>query len=74
MAGLPLPVLAQTGGIPPLPPEIGSVMIFNEIVVPLLGMAMGAFVLWGIYRIATRLLERRRGGAGQADRRDCGRR
>lgn len=58
---------AQTGGVPPLPPEIGSVMIFNEIVAPLLGMVMGAFVLWGLYRIATRILERRRLGAGQAE-------
>ncbi len=57
--------LPQT--VPPLPPEVGTVMIFNEIVLPLLGMAMGAFVLWGVYRTATRLLERRRGGAGQAE-------
>jgi len=65
---VPLPHLsAQTGGIPPLPPEVGTVMIFNEIVAPLLGMAMGAFVLWGVYRIVTRLLERRRLGAGQAE-------
>jgi hypothetical protein len=42
-------------------------MIFNEIVIPLLGMAMGGFVLWGLYRIATRILERRRLGAGQAE-------
>ncbi|MDH3289600.1 MAG: hypothetical protein OEO20_04895 [Gemmatimonadota bacterium] len=64
----PLPhALAQTGGIPPLPPEIGSVMIFNEIVLPLLGMAMGGFVLWGAYRIVTRLLERHRLGAGEAE-------
>ncbi len=48
---------------PQLPPEIGSIMVFQEIVLPLVGIAFGGLVLWGVYRTVNRYLERRHGGA-----------
>jgi hypothetical protein len=57
-------VLAQGGGIsvPPLPPEIGAVMIFQEIVIPIIGMAMGVAVIWWGYRTVNKILDRRHAG------------
>jgi len=49
--------------VPQLPPEIGLIMVFNEIVLPLVGIAFGGLVLWGVYRTVNRYLERRHGGA-----------
>ncbi len=44
----------------------------QEVVFPLIGMGMGAFVLYGIYRTVNRILDRRHearltGGGGVAD-------
>jgi HAMP domain-containing protein len=49
--------------VPPLPPQVGAVMIFNEIILPLIGVAFGGLVLWGLYRTVNRYLERRHGAA-----------
>jgi len=44
----------------------------QEVVFPLIGMGMGAFVLYGVYRTVNRILDRRhetrlRGGSGVTD-------
>ncbi len=55
--------LLQVGPpVPSLPPEIGAVMIFNEIVLPLIGIAFGGVVVWWIYRTVNKMLDKRHGG------------
>lgn len=49
--------------VPPLPPQIGAVMMFQEIFVPLIAFAFGGLVLFGAYKTVNRYLERRHGGA-----------
>jgi len=48
--------------VPPLPPQVGAVMMFQEIFLPLIGVAFGGLVLFGVYKTVNRLLERRLGG------------
>jgi hypothetical protein len=45
--------------VPPLPPQVGAVMVFQEIILPLAGIALGGLVLFGVYRTVNRYLERR---------------
>lgn len=56
--------MVQVGGppVPSLPPEIGAVMIFNEIVLPIIGIAFGGVVVWWIYRTVNKMLDRRHAG------------
>jgi hypothetical protein len=51
---------------PPIPESIQLVMIFNEIILPVLGIGTTAFLGWLGFRTWDRHLERKRGGA-QAD-------
>ena len=48
--------------VPSFPPEVGAVMMFQEIVLPLIGIAFGGLVVWGAFRTLNRFLERRQGG------------
>ena len=48
--------------VPPLPPQVGAVMMFEQIVLPLIGIAFGGLVLYGAYKTVNRYLERRHGG------------
>lgn len=49
-----------------------SFIWIQEVIFPLVGMAMGSFVLYGVYRTVNRMLDRRHearavGGSGVAD-------
>ncbi len=48
--------------VPPLPPQVGAVMMFQEIVLPLIGVAFGGLVVWGVFKTVNKYLERRHGG------------
>lgn len=49
--------------VPPLPPQVGAVMMFQEIFIPLIAFAFGGLVLFGAYKTVNKYLERRHGGA-----------
>jgi hypothetical protein len=48
--------------VPPLPPQVGAVMMFQEIFIPLIVFAFGGLVLFGTYKTVNKYLERRHGG------------
>ena len=54
-------MLPQVEVFPPLPSQVGAVMMFQEIFLPLIGIAFGGLVLFGVYRTVNRYLERRQG-------------
>lgn len=47
---------------PPLPP-IPPLAVLEDLVLPIFGMALAAFVAWLLYRTINRWLDRRAGGA-----------
>lgn len=52
----------QTPPLPPLPPTPPGVLI-EDVVLPILGMVLGGFIIWQLFRTINRWLDRRAGGA-----------
>lgn len=47
----------------PAPPPLPPLLVLEDVVLPIFGMALGAFIVWQLFRTVNRWLERRSGGA-----------
>lgn len=56
-------MVGQTMGQAPLPPMPPMTFVLEDILLPIFGMVLGAFIAWQIFRTINRWLDRRGGGA-----------